>query len=85
MDRYLIIAPHSIGDCQKVLKQIEATGYITHFDWGCMDNEHCGWVIIEADNPQEALMVVPSFNRHNARAIKLTKFSPEKLKSSHQS
>lgn len=84
MERYLIIAPHTIGDCEKVLKQIEAMGYITRFDWGCMDNEHCGWVILEADSAEEALMVVPSFNRQSARAIKLTKFSPEDLKSSHE-
>jgi len=35
--------------------------YITHFDWGSKDGEHCGWTIIEAENAKQALMVVPSF------------------------
>lgn len=85
MDRYIVIAPHTAEDCTKVLANVESMGYITHFDWGCKDGEHCGWVIIEADNPREALLVVPAFDRHKARAIKLTKFGPQDLKVTHPS
>lgn len=85
MDRYIVIAPHAAEDCTKVLVNVEAMGYITHFDWGCKDGEHCGWVIIEAGNPKEALLVVPAFDRQKARAVKLTKFAPQDLTTTHPS
>lgn len=83
MNRYLVIAPHTVEDCAKSIQQVEAAGYITHFDWGCKDGEHTGWVVIEAENANEALLVVPSFDRPKARAIKLTKFGPKDIPKAH--
>ena len=39
-----------------------------------MDEDHTGWVILEAENAKQALMVVPAFLRGKARAVKLTRF-----------
>lgn len=83
MDRYMIILPHTEKDCITALKQIESIGMITHFDWGCMDHDHTGYVCLEAENKNEALLAVPSSVRMNARVIKLNKFSPEDLRSMH--
>ena len=83
MDRFIVIAPHTAGNCVKALQQIESMGYITHFDWGCKAGEHCGWAIVEAENAAQALMVVPSFDRPNAKAVKLVKFSPADVRSMH--
>ena len=83
MDRYLVISPHTGEDCTKIVKQVEAMGYITHFDWGCRDGEHTGWAIIEADSKAEALLTVPSSHRPTARAVKLVKFSPKDAESKH--
>ena len=83
MDRFIIIAPHTLEGCTKTLQQIEAMGYITHFDWGCKDGEHCGWAIIDAENAKQALLVVPSSDRHLAKAVKLTKFSPDDVRGAH--
>jgi hypothetical protein len=84
MDRYLVISPHTAEDCVRALQQIEATGYITHFDWGCKDGDHTGWVIIEAESRTEALMVVPTAQRASARVIKLAKFRPEDVRGAHE-
>ncbi|MCH7819032.1 MAG: hypothetical protein IIB40_05675 [Candidatus Marinimicrobia bacterium] len=59
--------------------QVLAQGYLAHFDWGCDDDEHCGWAIIEAENHSMALMSVPPLLRVNARAIRLTKMSPKDI------
>jgi hypothetical protein len=83
MDRYLVVSPHTAEECQKAIERLEAIGYITHFDWGCKDGEHCGWAIIEADSKSEALLVVPALERSHARAIKLVKFSPKDVKPTH--
>jgi hypothetical protein len=83
MDRYLIESPHTKGNCAQVLKQVEALGYLTHFDWGCASGQHTGFAIIEAENETQARMVVPTMNRKEARVVKLNKFTPEMLKAGH--
>jgi hypothetical protein len=83
MDRFLIILPHTMEDCVRALKLIEGIGMITHFDWGCKDGDHTGYVIIEAENKNEALLVMPSGLREKARIIKVAKFSPEEVRAMH--
>ena len=83
MDRFLVISPHTAANCTVAVQQVQSAGYITHFDWGCMDGDHTGWVIIEAENAKEALMVVPSGQRHSARAVKLTKFTAADIEKMH--
>jgi len=81
MDRYLVELPHTQKECMKALKQIESIGTITHFEWGCKDGEHIGYVIIEAESKEQALMVVPTLQRPNAKVIKLTKFTAAEVRS----
>lgn len=84
MERFLIISPHEAGECKAALYDIMEAGYITHFDWGCSDNDHTGWLILEATNAKEALMVVPSKYRHRAKVVRLIKFSPEQITRMHE-
>ncbi|MCX6132389.1 MAG: hypothetical protein NTU47_01135 [Ignavibacteriales bacterium] len=65
------------------LKEVNATGYITRFDWGCMDGDYTGWVVLEAESATQALMVVPSLQRNSAKAVKLVKFSPADVATMH--
>ncbi len=83
MDRYLVISPHTAGDCRQALKEVNAPGCVTHFNWGCMDGDHTGWVVPEAETTQQALMVVPAMQRHRAKAVKLVKLSPADLVNMH--
>jgi hypothetical protein len=83
VERFLVISPHTAGDCVKALKEIHAVGYITHFEWGCMDGDHTGWVTLEAESAQQALMVVPAMQRQSAKAIRLVKFSPQDIEAMH--
>ena len=83
MDRYLVVSPHTTGDCKQALKEVHAAGYITHFDWGCMDGDHTGWVVLEAESATQALMVVPALQRTSAKAVKLVKFSPADVATMH--
>jgi hypothetical protein len=48
-----------------------------------MDGDHTGWVVLEAETMQQALMVVPSMQRHKAKAVTLVKFSPEDVAKMH--
>lgn len=83
MDRYLVISPHTVEDCTKVIKVIETMGSVTRWDWGCKDGEHCGWVVVEADNRDQAMLVVPSIERYKARAVRLARFTPDDVRKMH--
>lgn len=74
MDRYMVESPHNHGNCTLVIKEVHAMGYLHHFDWGCEDGVHIGWAVLEADSHEEALMVVPSLVRGEARAVRLVKY-----------
>ena len=80
MDRYLVESPHVLGECHKILDQVQAQGYLANFYWGCDDGVHCGWAIIEAENHSMALMSVPPLLRGDARAIRLVMMSPKDIK-----
>ena len=80
MERYLVESPHSVDDCKKVVKSVYALGYLYNCDWGCIGGVHTAWVTIEAENENQALLVVPPVLRSKARVIKLTKFDPEQVK-----
>ena len=84
MPTYLITSPHTQEDCTHVLQDLLATGYLTHFDWGCKDGEHTGWAIIEATNKAEAMLAVPSFARGSARVVQIAKFTPEEVRGMHR-
>jgi hypothetical protein len=79
MDRYLIETPHGEKDCMHLLTLVNASGYLAHFDWGCMAGVHSGWAIIEAENEPRARMAVPPLVRGQARVIKLNKFGESML------
>ncbi|OGO63363.1 MAG: hypothetical protein A2030_05330 [Chloroflexi bacterium RBG_19FT_COMBO_50_10] len=74
MDRYLIETPHTARECQLLVDQVYAMGYLHHFEWGCESGVHTGWAIIEAESEAQAQLAVPSLIRKKARVIKLIKF-----------
>lgn len=85
MERYLIESNHSPGNCELVIKETSALGYLHHFEWGCADDVHTGWAFLEAENKAQALMSVPSIVRDQARAVRVVKFGKQKFGESHSS
>jgi hypothetical protein len=70
----MIETPHEAEDCQKVVDQTAALGYLHHFEWGCADGVHCGWAVVETDDPAHARQMVPWSVRDKARIVRLNKF-----------
>ncbi len=88
MDRYIIISEHTAEDCRMVVKEFVHyhAGFLTNFEWGCYDNDHHAYAMLEAENHAQALMAVPPAFRSKAKAIKLTHFKPREGKDKiHQS
>ena len=52
MDRYSVISSHTVEDCKMDIKYFREyhAGFLTHFEWGCYDNDHTAYAIIEAES-----------------------------------
>lgn len=83
MARFLIEVPHEAETiaCARAVKLLLETGshYLTNADFGCMDDDHRAWIVIEADTKEQARMTVPPNYRAQARIVCLNKFSIEEM------
>lgn len=79
MNRFLVISPHTADECKMAIKQFREynAGFLTHFEWGCLDNDHTAYAIINADTHENAKMSVPPMLRTKAKVIRVTYFNPE--------
>lgn len=83
MERFLVETPHTDENCLALIDELNAQGYLQHFDWGCRVGLHTGWAIIEAENEAQARLSIPPLVRGNARITKLNKFSEEDVAQLH--
>ena len=79
MGRYIVRSRHTAEDCRKAVKYFREyhAGFLTHFEWGCYDNDHSAYAIINADSHDEAIMAVPPLFRNKTNVVKLTTFDPK--------
>jgi len=86
MARYLVELPHTKEDCLEALDSVVAfsSTLIDRIDWGCGDNVHTGWLVIEAQDAESACRMVPTNIRDTANAVQLNKFSADQVKSFHE-
>ncbi len=82
MDRYIVISAHTAEDCRMAVKHFREhhASFLTHYLWGCYDNDHTAYAFVDAESHEEAMMTVPPLFRPKARAIKLTSFNPKTIK-----
>ena len=88
MDRYIIISEHTAEDCRNAVKHFREyhASFLTHYEWGCYDNDHHAYYITDAESHETALLTVPPLFREKAKAIKLTYFKPKESEEKiHQS
>ncbi|HRQ37064.1 MAG TPA: hypothetical protein PLD25_04010 [Chloroflexota bacterium] len=77
MNRYIIESPHEAEECERILRDVLAMGYIHHFEWGCKAGDHTGWAIVEVENINQARAIVPPLVRPRARIVPLTRWFAE--------
>jgi hypothetical protein len=53
--------------------------FITHADFGCMDDDHRAWVLVETETKEEARNIASPAYRPQTRVVALTKFTPEEI------
>ena len=83
MPRFLIEIRHSgqRDHCAKSLHALMEYGshLVTHAEFGCDDGVHAGWLIVDVDNRDEAMHLVPPEFRADARVIRLRKWTREQI------
>ena len=83
MPRFLIEVPHDSDTvtCARAVHVFLSTGshFLTHADWGCRDGDHRAIIIAEAENHNEARMIVPVAFRPAAKVVRVGKFTLEQI------
>lgn len=79
MPRFIVISSHTAEDCRMAVKHFRDhhAGFLSHYEWGCYDNDHTAYLMLDAESHEEALNTVPPLFRSKARAIQLTTFNPK--------
>ncbi|HET6558895.1 MAG TPA: hypothetical protein VFG54_16365 [Prolixibacteraceae bacterium] len=83
MKKFLIEVPHGVDkqSCAEAIQVFQHTSshFLTHAEWGCLDGEHKAWIIVEVENKEEALFIVPPLYRSSAKIVQLTTFTAKDL------
>jgi hypothetical protein len=84
MERFIVISPHTAEDCKMAVYQFREynAGFLTHFEWGCLDNDHTAYAIIDAESHENAKMTVPPMLRNTTKVVKVIHFDPKAKKDS---
>jgi hypothetical protein len=91
MAKYIVEVSHSPDkiECLRTIQIFLSSGshFLTNADWGCLDGEHKAWFIMEVENKEEALRIIPSYYWKSTKITRLSKFSlreVEDLMKQHQ-
>jgi hypothetical protein len=83
MRRYLIEVPHEEDTvaCAKVIKIFLSSGshFLTNAEWGCGDGDHRCWMIVDVNDRNEALGIVPPGMRAQTRIVRLARFTMDEI------
>jgi len=83
MAKYLIEVPHEANEkaCLHAIQTFLHTGshFLTNAYWGCKDNEHKAWFILDVENKEQAKSVIPPAYRAEAKVTLLSKFRMEEI------
>ena len=84
MERFLIELEHEANEnaCTIAIKALLSTGshFLTNAEWGCKDNVHKCWIMVDVDSKEEARLILPPVYRDEANIINLTRFTLDDLK-----
>ena len=84
MPRYLIQDSHEPSHvaCVRALDAFMRAGahYLTNAEWGCLAGEHTAWIMVEADDDYQALLMVPPVIRRTAQVTRLNRFTPQEIR-----
>jgi hypothetical protein len=86
MARYLVEVPHTSEECVRELDSVLGYSHelLNRFDWGCKDNAHIGWALVEAQDTATVRMMLPMSLRGKAKVFGVVKFTPDDVRAFHE-
>ncbi|MGE5432914.1 MAG: hypothetical protein ACM3QX_17670 [Syntrophomonadaceae bacterium] len=83
---FMIEIPHTKADCMQMLDDIKdkTPDILNNVEWGCMDNNHTGFAIVDANSKEEALQMLPDKERAMAKVTKLDKLTVKQIDDFHK-
>jgi hypothetical protein len=83
MDKFLIEVPHEATEqaCARAIQIFLESGshFLVNADWGCEDDEHKAWMLVDVDSREEAMHILPPGLRREAKIIRLRKFGKKDM------
>ena len=83
MANFLIEVPHGEDkrSCIEAMEIFVRTGshFLANADWGCLDGDHKAILIVDVENKEQALQIVPPLYREKAKITKLMKVTREEV------
>jgi len=83
MPKFQIEVPHEaeVRACARAVEVFLKTGshFLTNADWGCLDDQHSAWMLVDLESKEEALQIVPPAFRSQAKIVQLNKFTMEEI------
>jgi hypothetical protein len=83
MEKFLIEVSHGEDkfSCTRAIQVFLRSGshFVTHADWGCKDGDHKAWLIVEVENKESAMRILPAAYQQMAKITKLNKFTREEI------
>ncbi len=83
---FLLTSTHTPEQCLSALDTMAAKNQklLSKMEWGCKSGDHSGYAFVEAADEKAAIAMLPEEGRANAKATKVTKFTPQMLKDIHK-
>lgn len=83
---YLVTTTHTPEQCLQALDEMAAKNkkMLGNMEWGCKSGDHTGYAFVKAASEEQALAQLPETNRATAKAVMVTKFTPEQLAAIHK-
>ncbi len=79
MPKFLIEVPHENTEeaCNRAIEIFKSTGshFVTNAEWGCHDDEHKAWILVDLEDKQQALSILPPEFRSVAKIINVERLS----------
>jgi len=92
MPKYLVEVPHANSKeaCEQAVRRFLEGGshFLTNADWGCADDTHKAWLMVDMESKEAARMMLPAVDRQQASIVALQRFDPQhlgKMNRAHQS
>ena len=83
MPRFLIEVPHEseVVACARVVQIFLTSGshFLTNAEWGCYDDDHHCWMVVDVGSKEEARAIVPPGLRAQSRIVQLNRFTMDEI------